>query len=82
MAAPVEDIFRNAVKSFQAGSLNDAERHLKQLLTQQPRHVPALNILSIVLTRLKNYNEAERYVRSALEIIRIHTLRFIITALF
>jgi Tfp pilus assembly protein PilF/2-polyprenyl-3-methyl-5-hydroxy-6-metoxy-1,4-benzoquinol methylase len=68
MSSLDEGIFSDAMVSFQAGRLNDAERHFKELLRHQPKHVAALNLLSVLLTHLKRYTEAERYVKSALEV--------------
>ena len=63
-----EDSFREAIASLQAGKLNDAERHFKEVLRQQPMHPAALNLLSVLLTRLERYPEAEFYIKSALEL--------------
>ena len=65
--AATENILKKAMTSFQAESLNDAERYFKRLLHHQPMHIGALNILSIVLTRLKKYGEAEHYIKLALK---------------
>jgi len=67
MASSGEDRFRQALASFHSGRLNDAERYFKKVLRQQPKHIGALNILSVVLTRLEKYSEAEHYVLSALK---------------
>ncbi|HEY6859607.1 MAG TPA: tetratricopeptide repeat protein, partial [Pseudolabrys sp.] len=45
--------FKQAIALFQAGNLNDAERCFKQVLRHQPKHVAALNLLSVLLTHLK-----------------------------
>jgi predicted O-linked N-acetylglucosamine transferase (SPINDLY family) len=67
MAAPA-DLFKRAVQSFQQGRLDDSERFFRQLLRKEPRHLPSLNILAIVLTTLKKYEEAEGYLVTALKI--------------
>jgi len=48
--------------------LNDAERLFKKVLRRQPKHVAALNLLSVVLTILKRYTEAENYIKAALKL--------------
>jgi protein O-GlcNAc transferase len=63
-----DDSFRQAIASFETGKLNDAERHFKEVLQRQPMHLGALNLLSVLLTRLERYPEAERYIKSALEL--------------
>jgi predicted O-linked N-acetylglucosamine transferase (SPINDLY family) len=67
MAAPA-DLFKRAVQSFQQGRLDESERFFRQLLRKDPRHLPSLNILAIVLTTLKKYKEAEGYLATALKI--------------
>jgi protein O-GlcNAc transferase len=62
-----DDIFRQAITSFHARRLKDAEKYLKEFLRYQPENVVALNILSIVLTSLQKYDEAERYACLALD---------------
>jgi len=68
MSVSIDGNFKEAIASFQAGRLNDAERCFKQVLRDQPKHVAALNLLSVLLTHLKRYGEAERYAKSALEV--------------
>ncbi|MEA2979998.1 MAG: protein O-GlcNAc transferase [Alphaproteobacteria bacterium] len=61
-------LFNQAIDAFRAGRLDDAERRLKSVLTRQPRHVAALNILGVLLATKEKYQEAESYLRSALKI--------------
>ena len=51
---------------MQAGKDKLAERLFKEVLRSRPQHVPALNLLSVLLTRLERFAEAEHYVRLAL----------------
>jgi predicted O-linked N-acetylglucosamine transferase (SPINDLY family) len=67
MAAAAE-LFKRAVQAFQRGNLDDAERHFRQVLRKEPRHLPSLNILAVVLTTLKKYREAEPLLQTALKI--------------
>jgi protein O-GlcNAc transferase len=62
------DILSQAVSSFQAGKLQDAERQFRKVLKHQPRQIAALNLLSIVLTRLERFSEAEPYIRLAAQL--------------
>jgi len=62
------ETFKQAVASFQAGQLNDAERFFKDVLRHEPRHVGALNLLSVLLTHRKRYAGAEPYVKTAIEL--------------
>ena len=68
MAASSDGNFRQAIASFQAGRLNDAERQFKEVLRDQPKHVAALNLLSVLLMHLGRYTEAELYIKAALEL--------------
>ena len=66
--AAAADLFKRAVQSFQQGRLDESERCFRQLLRKEPRHLPSLNILAIVLTTLKKYREAEGYLQAALKL--------------
>ena len=68
MSASIEESFRQAIASFQAGKLIDAEGHFKNVLRDQPDHIPALNLLSVLLTRLARYSEAEPYIALAAKV--------------
>jgi predicted O-linked N-acetylglucosamine transferase (SPINDLY family) len=61
-----DPIFQRAMAALQAGNLKDAEQLLKTVLRAQPRHLAALNVLGIVLTQLRLYDEAETFLRRAL----------------
>jgi protein O-GlcNAc transferase len=58
--------FQAALLAFQVGNLKDAERRFKAVLRAQPKHLPALNLMGIVLTQLKRFADAELYFRRAL----------------
>jgi protein O-GlcNAc transferase len=66
MASSVQDRFQHALSAMQKGKSDTAERLFRQVLQLQPKHVGALNLLSIVLTQLGRFEEAETYVRRAL----------------
>jgi tetratricopeptide (TPR) repeat protein len=63
----VNEAFGRALGAFQAGQIEDAERYFKKTLRLQPRHVPALNLYSILLTQTRRFEEAELYVTRALQ---------------
>jgi len=48
--------------------LSDAERHFKEVLRHEPKHVAALNLLSVLLTHLGRCAEAEPYIKLALKL--------------
>ena len=66
-AASSDDDLSQAIASFQAGKLSDAERCFKEVLRHQPKNVAALNLLSVLLTHQKRYIEAESFIKAALE---------------
>ena len=50
--------FQRGLAALQAGNLNEAERQLRAVTRDQPNHVPALNLLGVVLGRLGRNAEA------------------------
>lgn len=68
MATSTDNIFREAIGSFQAGKLNDAEKSLRKLLRKEPAHPLGLSVLGTILTSLGKYAEAERLLQSALKL--------------
>ena len=68
MAPLGDESFDQAIASFQAGRLDDAEGHFKKVLRHQPKHVAALNFLSVILSQLKRYSEAEPYIKLAVKL--------------
>jgi protein O-GlcNAc transferase len=57
--------FQRALAALQAGNVKEAENLFKATLRKQPRHVGALNLLGIVLTKLGRFADAENYLRLA-----------------
>ena len=54
----IDDDFKRGVTALQAGRLNEAKRRLQAVTRTQPKHVPALNLLGVVLARLGRNTEA------------------------
>ena len=59
--------FGRAVASLRAGHAKDAEDSFKLVLSEQPKHLAALNLLAVLLTQLGRFADAETYLRRALE---------------
>ena len=53
-----DENFRRGLSALQAGNLKEAERCLQSVTRAQPNHVPALNLLGVVLGRLGRSAEA------------------------
>ena len=68
MAPSIDELFGRAMASFRTGNLGDAEQNFKDVLQQDPRHLAALNLLGIVLTHVRKYEEAEPYFKTALQL--------------
>jgi len=66
MMSSADEMFRQAVSAMQSGKIDAAERSFRQVLQLQPGHVGALNLISVLLTARGRLEEAERYVRLAL----------------
>ena len=54
------------MSALQQGALDVAERQFKSLLTAQPNHLGALNLLGVVQLRLGKAEDAERSLRKAI----------------
>jgi protein O-GlcNAc transferase len=59
-------VFRRALAIMQQGNAAAAEQLFKRVLQIQPRHIAALNLLSVLLVQLGRFEEAEIYSRRAL----------------
>lgn len=66
MPSSADESFARGLSALQAGQADKAERLFKKALRLQPRHVPALNLTSILLTQAKRYEEAEQYIKAAI----------------
>jgi protein O-GlcNAc transferase len=64
MSSP-EKVFRDALGAFNILKYDDAERLFKKFLKSQPKHVGALNLLTIVLMRMQRFAEAEEFIAKA-----------------
>ena len=53
-----EENFRRGLSALQGGNLKEAERLLEAVVRAQPQHVPALNLLGVVFSRLGRNAEA------------------------
>ena len=58
--------FQRGVTALQAGNLQEAERRLQAVTRTQPKHLPALNLLAVVLARLGRNTEALGFYDRAL----------------
>jgi protein O-GlcNAc transferase len=65
---PDGDIFARAMTALRAGDLATAEIEFRKLLSEQPQHLAALNLLSIVLVQQTKYAEAEIYILRAIHL--------------
>jgi protein O-GlcNAc transferase len=63
-----ETLFQRAIVSLNAGNLVDAERLFRSVLKSQPRHIGALNFLTVVLMAMARYGEAEEFIRTAVKL--------------
>jgi len=66
MTGSAEEMFRQAVSAMQAGKFGGAERAFKHALKLEPRHIGALNLITVLLTSQGRFEEAEHYVTLAL----------------
>jgi predicted O-linked N-acetylglucosamine transferase (SPINDLY family) len=62
-----DNIFKRAMALLHGGKIDEAERAFRGLLKEQPRHVGALNLLSIVLVQQGKFAKAEPFIKRALD---------------
>lgn len=62
------DNFQKALGALNAGNLGEAERLFGAVLRQQPDHVPALNLLTVVLMSGERFAEAEKFISKAVSL--------------
>ena len=63
-----EKPFLDGVAYLNLGRLADAERAFRSMLETAPTHVGALNLLTIVLMSMQRYEEAETFVKAAINV--------------
>lgn len=61
----VQALYQGALNALGGGRLAEAERLFKKVLKKEPGHAGALNLLTIVLTKLERFAEAEKYIAAA-----------------
>ena len=61
-------LLTQAIASFKAGRLEEAERQFKDVLAHEPQHIAGLNLLGMVLTAARKFDEAERTIRAAIAV--------------
>jgi len=66
MTPSAEEMFRQAVSAMRAGNIAGAEHAFRHALQLQPRHIGALNLITVLLTTQGRFEEAEHYATLAL----------------
>jgi len=64
--APLAALFGRALQLHQAGSLVEAEQAYRQILTLQPNHADALNLLGVAVHQMGRHDEAIALIRRAI----------------
>jgi protein O-GlcNAc transferase len=67
MSSSADQTLHQALSTMQAGDPAAAERLFRRTLDLQPKHVAALNYFGIFLARLHRFEEAEQYMRLAVQ---------------
>jgi tetratricopeptide (TPR) repeat protein len=67
MAARPDTILADAISDLKGGRLGEAERGFKALLRRQPRNVAALNLLGILCTQQRRFEEAAGYMKKSID---------------
>jgi predicted O-linked N-acetylglucosamine transferase (SPINDLY family) len=66
MISSADEMFRQGLSAMQARDVAAAEQAFRRTLQLQSRHIGALNLLTVLLTSLCRFEEAEHYARFAL----------------
>lgn len=61
-------LFQDALTALNGRKLPEAERFFKAVLQREPEHVPALNLLTVVLMARERFNEAEEFIARAVKL--------------
>ena len=64
----IDGLLQKGMAALQSGRLRDAERCFRQAVEIAPRHFGALNLLTVALTGLERFEEAETIAERALRI--------------
>ena len=63
-----ERTFQKAIAALNSRNMFDAEQLLRKVLENQPDHVAALNLLTIVLMSMERFLEAEEFIAKAVRL--------------
>jgi len=63
-----EKTFQEALAALNQRRIHDAERLFRELVKAQPKHVAALNLLSVVLMSMERFAEAEEFIERAVKL--------------
>jgi protein O-GlcNAc transferase len=64
----LEQIFREAIKALDQRNLAEAERLFREVLRSKSNHVPALNLMTVVLMSTGRFAEAEPFIAKAISL--------------
>ena len=67
MVSP-DKLLQRALGAFNSQDVAEAERLFKALLRDQPAHVGALNLLTVLLMRTERFAEAEKFIARAVKL--------------
>jgi predicted O-linked N-acetylglucosamine transferase (SPINDLY family) len=63
-----QQLFNGAVSALNGRNLPEAERLFKKLLRIDEKHVPALNLLTVVLMSMDRFSDAEKFIARAVKL--------------
>ena len=66
--ANVQRTFDDAVAALNRRNLVEAERLFKDVLRKEKKHVPSLNLLTVVLMNMERFQEAEEFIARAVKL--------------
>jgi Flp pilus assembly protein TadD len=72
--------FNEAITAFNTQDVVAAEALFKKVLQADRKHIPALNLLTVVLMSRGRFSEAEEFIERATRLNRTSDISFLITA--
>jgi protein O-GlcNAc transferase len=76
MSSHAQQVFSDAFSALNKRDLHKAEKKFRQVIKLEPSHIPALNLLTVVLMSLRRFEEAEPFIAKAVKLNQTSDVSF------